>query len=313
MGMDHTAFGLALRSSFPLPGLAARRDASLPRLDLKLRSPEQLRRTWSGSASPSAWRGMLGDGTQLSIEWGREGDLLFVYGEEAWFLLDRRGAEMTCAAADVESPAWQRVLLSRVLPMVAVARGYEALHAAAVETPAGVVALAGSSGAGKSTLAAELLRRGHRLVADDVLVLGSAAGRVLAHPAGPHLSLEAGRSQDLGMEVLGELGGKSWAALGEAASGPGPVVAVAILARGGGAAPHAEEVAASPLTLAPFMLGLPDESGRDGRRFSLYADLVEDATILELAGAAKAPTWAFAEALERAVGLPAMTANCAVR
>ncbi|MGN6556789.1 MAG: hypothetical protein ACTHLH_02110, partial [Solirubrobacterales bacterium] len=150
MGIDYTAFGLSLRSSFPLPCLAPAA-AALPALELDLVAGEELERRWSGAASPSAWRGRLRDGAELSIAWGRDGDLLFGYGSDARYLLEPGGERMLCAATRIESLGWQRVLLSRVLPVVAIARGYEALHAAAVETPTGVVAIAGASGAGKST------------------------------------------------------------------------------------------------------------------------------------------------------------------
>lgn len=302
MGIDYTAFGLSLRSSFPLPCLAPAA-AALPALELDLVAGEELERRWSGAASPSAWRGRLRDGAELSIAWGRDGDLLFGYGSDARYLLEPGGERMLCAATRIESLGWQRVLLSRVLPVVAIARGYEALHAAAVETPTGVVAIAGASGAGKSTLAAELLRRGYRLFSDDVLVIGSGGERVLAHPGGPHLNLDSGGEHGLGVEVLGELGGKLWAVTEEAATAPAPVAAVALLERSGGEV-RVEEVSASPLALAPFMLGLPDDDARDATRFGLYADLVEGCKLLRLSGSAEAPAADFAAALERALEAP---------
>jgi hypothetical protein len=308
MGDDYTAFGLSLRSDFALPGLAAAVSSQLPRLEIEAVAEEELERAWSGSASGSAWRGRLRDGAELTIQWGRKGDLLFGYGEKARYLLDAAAEGLLCAPAEPGSLAWQRVLLSRVLPVVAIARGYEALHAAAVETPVGVVAIVGASGAGKSTLAAELVRRGHGLLSDDVLVVGRAADRIVAFPGGSHLSLDRGTEEDLGAAVLGELGGKLWAVVDEAPREPAPVAAVVLLERGEGAV-EAEELPASPLALAPFMLGLPDDEGRDAPRFALYADLVEAGRLLRLGGSTATPVGEFAEALERAVGAPAMAAG----
>ena len=304
MSARYSAFGLNLPASLALPGLPAATEPGLPELRPALVSDDELGRAWSGPATDGTWRGKLRDGAELTIRWGRDGDLLFGYEDEACYLLLPDGERLLCAAAVPESLPWRRVLLSRVLPLVAIARGYEALHAAAVETPTGVVAVVGASGAGKSTLAAELVRRGHRLCGDDVLVLGRAEGRVLAYPGGSHLSLEPGSEGDLPVAVLGELGGKLWALVEDAAPAPAPVAAIAILERGEGPV-EAQELAASPLALAAFMLGLPDDDRRDATRFALYADLIEGAPLLRLRGATEAPAWEFADALERSVVVPA--------
>lgn len=300
----HSAFGLNLRGDLPLPGLPVARPG-LPELELQTVGADELEAAWSGAATPGSWRGTLRDGTELTIRWGRNGDLLFGCGDEAHYLLDSAAERLLCAPAEASALAWQRVLLSRVLPVVAIARGYEALHAAAVQTPVGVVAVVGASGAGKSTLAAELVHRGHRLIGDDVLVVGRAADRIVAFPGGAHLSFEPGAEHNLEVDVLGELGGKLWTVLEEPASEPAPVAAIVLLERGEGPV-EAEELPPSPLTLAPFMLGLPDEEGRDGERFALYADLVEAGRLLRLGGAATAPPSEFAEELERAVGAPSL-------
>lgn len=311
MAIHQSAFGLNLRGPLPLPGLPGSA-AGLPELDLEVVTRGELEAAWSGPATPGAWRGTLRDGAELTIRWGRQGDLLFGCGEEATFLLAPAAERLLCAPSDPSPLSWQRVLLSRVLPVVAIARGYEALHAAAVQTPVGVVAVVGASGAGKSTLAAELVRRGHRLVGDDVLVVGRAGDRVVAYPSGAHLSLEPGAEEGLGVEVLGELGGKLWTVVEDAAAEPAPLAAVVLLERGEGPVEaqelpvEAQELPPTPLALAPFMLGLPDEEGRDGERFALYADLVETGRLLRLRGSASAPPAEFAEALERAVGAAAM-------
>jgi HPr Serine kinase C-terminal domain len=301
-----SAFGLNLHGPLSLPGLQEAA-TGLPELRLQLAGPAELEAAWSGAATPSSWRGTLRDGAELTIRWGRDGDLLFGYGSDARYLFDPAAASLLCAPVEPSSLSWQRVLLSRVLPVVAIARGYEALHAAAVLTPVGVVAVAGASGAGKSTLAAELVRRGHGLVGDDVLVVGRGPEGVIGFPGGAHLSLAPGDESGLGAEVLGELGGKLWAVVADAAREPAPVAAVVLLERDAGPV-EAEELPASPLMLAPFMLGLPDDEGRDGERFALYADLVEEGRLLRLSGAAEAPAGEFAEALERALGLPAAVA-----
>jgi hypothetical protein len=63
------------------------------------------------------------------------------------------------------------LLLHQVLPLCLSRRGRLVLHACAVATPRGVIAIVGESGAGKSTLAAAFCAAGASLVADDALVV----------------------------------------------------------------------------------------------------------------------------------------------
>jgi hypothetical protein len=76
-----------------------------------------------------------------------------------------------------------------VLPMILQARGIEVLHASAVLTERGVLALAGPSGVGKSTLAMGLAGQGHRPWADDAVGWDVSDGvpRVLPLPFGLRL------------------------------------------------------------------------------------------------------------------------------
>jgi hypothetical protein len=302
-----SAFGLSLRSAFSLPGAepGGIPDRSLPACVLELASEGDLLTGWSGPVSPSAWKGALKDGSELAIEWGVEHDLLFRYGSRALFRLNPAATRLACAPRDVVSISWRRVLCSRVLPLVAIARGREALHAAAVETPAGVVALAGPSGSGKSTLAAALVARGHRLFTDDVLVISAEGKKILAHPGGPYLSLADGPVAPPPGEILDSVGDKHWIAMKEVAERPREVAAIILLERGGATSPEVSAIPASPLPLAPFMLGLPDEPDRDRSRFSTYSDLVGDAALLRLRAAGEDSAADLASELERALGLTA--------
>jgi hypothetical protein len=159
MHTTYVAYGLQLRSSFPLPGMTPSVAEMLPSLALGLATPEELDTAWSGPDGPPVWRGRLGDGCDLTIEQGRAGDLLFAYGDRARFRLDATKTTLDCAPSQ-DGLHWQQALIGKVLPSISVMRGYEALHAGVVDSPEGVVAIAGPSGSGKSTLAIELLRRG---------------------------------------------------------------------------------------------------------------------------------------------------------
>lgn len=68
-------------------------------------------------------------------------------------------------------------------------RGLPPLHSCAVTLGECAVAIAGDSGAGKSTTARALMRRGHRLLAEDQAVIDPAARRIW--PGAPGLRLWA--------------------------------------------------------------------------------------------------------------------------
>jgi len=69
-----------------------------------------------------------------------------------------------------------------VLPMALQVRGLEVLHASAVLTPRGVVALCAASRTGKSTVAFGLSQRGWPLWADDAVVFETSESGALAIP-----------------------------------------------------------------------------------------------------------------------------------
>jgi hypothetical protein len=246
----------------------------------------------------------LGDDQVFAIERGREGDLLFRYGARARFHLDARHRRLGCVPSDPAGTAWRRMLLTRVLPNVGIAHGYEALHASAVSTDRGVVAIVAASGTGKSTLALELIRRGWPLFADDTVVLGRRGEAIEAHPAAPFVNLPAtaGDVRSLGTD-LGLVDGERWVAVADPADTAAEVAAIVLLERVAGMRLDARPMSGSPLALAPFMLGLPDDEGRDSARFALYADLIEGAQLLRLTADATHRPADLAETLERALDL----------
>jgi hypothetical protein len=297
------AFGMPLEAEFPLPELGGGADpVGLP-LRLRLCPPAGLES--SAAAELPVWRGRLGDGEELTVARAGGRDLLFGYGERARFRYDAARELLLCAPVEPGDGAWRRVLLTRILPNVAIARGEEALHAAAVLGAAGVVAIVAPSGSGKTTLALELTRRGWSLFADDTVVLARRGDAIEAHPAGPFMNLAAAEPAPAGARHLGRFGDENWVALAAAATGPAAPAAIVFLARGPGGRPEVSPLERNPLTLAPFMLGLPDDEGRDGPRFALYADLVERTPLLRLAAGGDETPAALAEALEQALGRPA--------
>jgi hypothetical protein len=83
-------------------------------------------------------------------------------------------------------------------------RGYFVLHASGIGTPDGAVLFAGVSGAGKSTLLAEMLRRGHRMIVDDVCAISVRAGRgPTVMPSYPRTRLWAETADRLSIDTAG--------------------------------------------------------------------------------------------------------------
>lgn len=315
MQTRYVAYGLDLRSSFPLPGMTAATSHGLPSLALELTTPRELTAAWSGASGPPAWRGKLSDGSWLTAERGSAGDLLFAYGDRARFRLDAAQELLECAPSD-ERLDWQRALIGKVLCSVSVMRGYEALHAAAVDSPRGVLAFAGPSGAGKSTLAREFARRGWPLFADDVLTLSSGPSGVHAHPATPHMTLAEDSADTLDADefsaTLATLAGERWMVADRASRDPAPVRMLCLLNRGRGSRLDARVLPANPLLLAPHMLGFRGDGERQRRRFHLYADLLGSATLVELSGDLEDPPRDLADVVERVLGYrPALAGRAA--
>ena len=86
---------------------------------------------------------------------------------------------------------WRLYLLSSAFGYLCHQRGLFPLHAACLNIGGKVFAIAGASGCGKSTLALALVRRGHKLLSDDVTVLGSGPDEksTFVLPAYPRLKL----------------------------------------------------------------------------------------------------------------------------
>jgi hypothetical protein len=134
-------------------------------------------------SSANVWR----DGAGAVVALGQ------TIGDDHWVHVPGRGAySFPRQAGDVTAvpePGTERHLVEDtfrriILPLALQAQGQEVLHASAVRTPAGVLALCAVAGTGKSTLACALSRRGHRLWADDAVCL-ELAGRGVQVPPLP--------------------------------------------------------------------------------------------------------------------------------
>jgi hypothetical protein len=282
------AFGLRVATRFALPELTEHDGEPDEEVDLELTlaAPDDVRRAFSGPASPPAVHvGVLGDGDSYRTERGREHDHLIEFAPRAVFHLDAPVRQGRCAPVDEGDPSWRRFLLDTVLGTAALVRGGEALHAAGVLTPSGVVAIAALTGGGKSTLAAEMIRRGDALFTDDLLFLSVDGDTVVGHPGPPLMNLNPAMPAGLRPGELGRIAatidGECWTEVDRPRLAPAVVTAVVLLDR---SAPvlEIEVLSPNPLPLLANALAAGHEGGRAARRFALFADLASQATLISL-------------------------------
>lgn len=106
--------------------------------------------------------------------------------------LIRAGREILVDPAPrIEEPVLRLFILGAALGVVLHQRGRLVLHASAVAVGGKAVALLAPSGGGKSTLAAALHRRGHDIVADDVLAVDASGATTapVVFPGFPQVKL----------------------------------------------------------------------------------------------------------------------------
>ncbi len=252
---------------------------------IRLGSREDVEAAWAPREPAAAWRSVFGDGEIFSGERAADGSYRLAYGQEALFFVSADAATVVCGPEDRHDPAWQRVLLDAVLMITSVAAGFDLLHAGAVQTSAGVVAVAAQSGGGKSSVVAELVRRGYPLFCDDVLVLDRGPDGLCSHPGPPlmnvPLSPERFPVSEIG-SVLATFGEEAWVAVERGAGGACPLAAVCLLERGPQVTTQVQRLAPTPLHLRAHVYPLRVPAERDRKRFELLADLVESIPVLRL-------------------------------
>jgi hypothetical protein len=167
----YLAFGLRIRSEIPL--------GDLPEAEA------------DGAADVEVRRGPLDYPEQpgASHRMVEEGTLITIAGVGRYLVRD--GREILVEPGPGASERNQRLyLLGSAFGALFHQRGLLPLHANAVDFDGRAVAFCGHSGAGKSTLAAWFHDRGHRILADDVCVIGFGdKGVPLAYPGIPRLRL----------------------------------------------------------------------------------------------------------------------------
>ena len=302
---NYRTFGLTLRTPLALPGL---RPALSGDVDLTIEPADEraIAAAWSGPALPPVWETSFPDGQAVRVELGVAGDQLIANGDRARFHVSADLRTVVCAGRDEADPHWMRFLLDTVLWWVCLSRGYQVVHASAVESDAGVLAFAGATGGGKTSVAAELLRRGGKLFADDVLVLERRDGGLIAHPGPPLMNLPctSGYPQEVGRPLARfPAQAENWVAVDRASEGARPVTALFLLRRAGGLPLAVERREATVLDVLPHLWGLPHADGAE-ERFQVASDLAGSTPIYDLTAEPDVPADALADLAQRAVGGP---------
>ena len=96
------------------------------------------------------------------------------------YLISPDGLDILCAPQRARAGHW-RLLIGQALPIASALRGYEVLHASAVEVDGQAIAFTAPSGVGKTSLALRMVLTGARLMADDHVALEAAEGGVRAY------------------------------------------------------------------------------------------------------------------------------------
>jgi hypothetical protein len=281
-----SAFGLDVRADFSLPGADSvprgrQGFAELRELSIQMVEPEALPPI---DGEPRYLRNLQSyDGDAFAMLEGASGDVLFLYGRNAAFHLSSDLQVLRCAAPAEGDRAWHRVLMDTILWTVGLLRGYELLHASAVQTVGGVVAFVSGMGGGKTSLAVEWIKRGAVLFADDVVALDDRSGAVLAHPGPPLMNVPA--SQDGALpeaETLALFGDERWVRLDTPPRAPAQLSAIVIVDRAPGEVARCVPIRASSLDLLPYAVSLPHMGDRTRRRFELFSAAAQTTPMLRL-------------------------------
>jgi hypothetical protein len=289
------AFGLSLDFEQLPPGDWREDAGGEAQVRVRVRERPEIDDAWSGGGEVG-WEAEI-DGSPFVAERGRDGDFRFLHGERSAHHLSADLALLRCAFGGAEPSEW-RVVLDSVLFSVALLRGCEALHAGAVATEKGALAIAAGAGGGKSTLLAELLRGGLALFSDDVVVLDAGPERLpLAHP-GPPLMTVPSSVAPLPGESIASVGGESWVGV-QSAPEPIPLAALILLDRRPGGATGLHRVDDPFGALIGSLLHFPRTPDRERARFELAAAIAVHLPIWRLeADLSAAPATLAALAIE---------------
>jgi hypothetical protein len=177
------AFGMDVRSDFPMPGIEPTAHAGDGRsLSLRLGTRAEIE---SGFPRDSERIGELrfDDGRlAVSVEAGGPAGYLAYAYDFGHARISADGREIVAAPLDKPAWIWQRYLTGQLMPLAGLLQGLEVFHSSVLGLDGRAIAVVANSGVGKTTLALRLALRGLDFVSDDVLVAERDNGGLVAHP-----------------------------------------------------------------------------------------------------------------------------------
>jgi hypothetical protein len=187
------AFGVDVSAGFEAPGLPpGPPSAPLPRTHLELAEPSAIDAAWQPRAPQRLLEEEFGGGSTpaRTIDFDEQIGYRLYARHFGLALISPEGERVLCAPPGVAAWRWQRFLVGRVLPWVALLRGREVFHASAVRIGDRAVAFVAPTGGGKTSLALQLVLRGAGFVSDDVLAIETSdSDGVIVHPGASILSV----------------------------------------------------------------------------------------------------------------------------
>ena len=173
-GGDYALCGWRFRSELPI--------AALPAWDGDAAHPVDIDLTL-GAVAPVPCDELVG------VFVSADGSATVMSGDAGRFAVRDGRTIVADVRAGALPGAVETMVLGPVLGTISYQRGVLPLHSNTIVIDGKAVAMSGRSGAGKSTLAAILLKRGHRLISDDVLPLRIVDGQTFGLPGSQHLRL----------------------------------------------------------------------------------------------------------------------------
>ena len=183
-------YGLTIASEFDLL-LPEGSDAAPPAVTIRRAHPEffnDLVSAAPGGNHKSYRYKALPDGSSY-LTWNELFDFLIASDGRAIVCGPRGGTVFEGFKNELLSEPYISYLISFAMSFALLRIGDETLHATVIESGGQAIGFLGNSGAGKSTLASYFLRRGCRLLTDDLLRVTFRGQTVMAHPGPQRIKL----------------------------------------------------------------------------------------------------------------------------